>query len=87
VQVAEEHTDANGLADSPDVAKQQSCEEQCTQPQQQEACLAKQLPPEDMQHVQMQAAGSVNLQEPVSGLTAAAASLAEPGRSARNWPL
>ncbi len=88
VQVAEEHTDANGLADSPDVAKHQSCEEQCTQPQQQEACLAKQLPPEDMQHVQMQAAGSVNLQEPVSRLTAAAAaSLAEPGRSARNWPL
>ncbi len=85
VHTAEGNMDASGLADTPDVAKQQSHEEQCTQPQQQEACLAKQLPPEDMQHVQMQAAGSVH--EPVSGLTAAAAaSLAEPGRSARNWP-
>jgi len=87
LQAAEEHTDVNGAADSPDVAKQQRREEQCTQPQQQEACLAKQLPPEDMQRVQMQAAGSRKLQEPGPGLTAAAASLAKPGRSARNWPL
>ncbi len=85
VQAAKGNTDASGLADSSDVAKQQSREEQCTQPQQQEACLAQQLLPEDMQHVQMRAADDVvNLQEPASGLTAAAASLAEPGRSARN---
>ena len=87
VQAAKEHTDASGLADSPDVAKQQSHEEQYTQPEQQEACFAQQLPPKDMQHVQMPAANSINLQEPVPGLAAAAAaSLAEPGRSARNWP-
>ncbi len=84
VHAAERNTDASGLADTPDVAKQQSQEEQCTQPQQQGACLAKQLPPEDMQHVQTQVAGSV--QEPAPALTAAAASLAEPGRSAHNWP-
>ena len=84
VQAAERNTDASGLADISDVAKQPSHEEQ---PQQQEACLAKQLPPEDTQHVQMRAADDVvNLQEPVSGLAAATASLAEPGRSARNWP-
>ncbi|KAL0024592.1 hypothetical protein WJX77_001215 [Trebouxia sp. C0004] len=79
VQAAKEHTE---LADSPDVAKQQSREEQCKQPQQHEACLAKRLPPEDMRHVQMRAAdGVVDLQEPVLGLAAAAAaaaSLAEP---------
>ena len=83
VHAAEGNIEASGLADTPNVAKQQSHEEQCTQPQQQEACLAQQLAPEDMQHVQMQAAGSVK--EPASGLAAAAA-LAEPGRSARNWP-